>query len=63
VAAGTGIALVPQAVLATLRSPPVLWHPLPKVHGERITPLVWRAGEVPPALAALQESLRLAGPA
>jgi len=63
VAAGTGIALVPQAVLATLRSPPVLWHPLPKVHGERVTPLVWRAGEVPPALAALQESLRLAEPA
>jgi len=58
VAAGTGIALVPQAVLATLKSPPVAWHDLPKVHAQRITPLVWRAGEVPPALAALQLSLR-----
>jgi DNA-binding transcriptional LysR family regulator len=58
VAAGTGIALVPEAVLATLQGPPVMRHRLPAVHANVITPLVWREGEVSAALAALQGALR-----
>ena len=58
VAAGTGIALVPEAVLATFQGPPVLKHRLPAVHGDIVTPLVWRSGEVPAALAALHGELR-----
>ena len=58
VAAGTGIALIPEAVLATFQGPPVQRHRLPAVHADIVTPLVWRAGEVPAALAALQDSLR-----
>ena len=58
VAAGTGIALIPEAVLDTFRGPPLLRHRLPAVHADIVTPLVWRAGEVPSALAALQDELR-----
>ena len=58
VAAGTGIALVPEAVLATFQGPPVLKHRLPAVHADVVTPLVWRSGEVPAALAALHDELR-----
>ena len=58
VAAGAGVALVPEAVLATLKSPPVERHPLPAVHAQVTTPLIWRAGEVPAALAALHAELR-----
>ena len=58
VAAGTGIALIPEAVLATFQGPPVLRHRLPVVHAEIVTPLIWRAGEVPSALAALHDELR-----
>ena len=58
VAAGTGIALIPEAVLDTFQGPPLLRHRLPAVHAEIVTPLVWRAGEVPSALAALQDELR-----
>jgi hypothetical protein len=59
VAAGTGIALIPEAVLGTFQGPPVQRHRLPAVHAEIVTPLVWRAGEVPSALVALHEELRV----
>ncbi|HKX41492.1 MAG TPA: LysR substrate-binding domain-containing protein [Burkholderiaceae bacterium] len=58
VAAGTGIALVPEAVLATFQGPPVMRHRLPAVYADIVTPLIWRAGEVPAALAALHDELR-----
>jgi len=58
VAAGTGIALVPEAVLATFQGPPVLRHRLPAVYADIVTPLIWRVGEVPSALAALHDELR-----
>jgi len=58
VAAGTGIALVPEAVLATLQGPPVMRHRLPAVHADVTTPLIWREGEVSAALAALRDTLR-----
>lgn len=58
VAAGTGIALVPESVLDTLPDPKVARHPLPKVHARVVTPLVWRAAEVSSALGALLKALR-----
>jgi DNA-binding transcriptional LysR family regulator len=57
VAAGTGIAVVPESVLDTVRAP-VARHALPKVHADVTTPLIWRGGEQSPALAALREVLR-----
>ena len=59
VAAGTGVALVPESVLDDrARARRSERHPLPAVHAQVITPLIWRAGEVPAALAALQAELR-----
>jgi DNA-binding transcriptional LysR family regulator len=54
VAAGTGIALVPESVLETVQHAAVARHALPKVHSEVVTPLVWRASEQSPALVALR---------
>jgi DNA-binding transcriptional LysR family regulator len=58
VAAGTGIAVLPESVLATLQHEQVARHPLPKVFAQLITPLVWRTAERSLALCALQETLR-----
>jgi len=57
VASGTGIALAPESVLETVQHAVVTRHALPKVHGDVVTPLVWRASEQSPALAALRELL------
>lgn len=57
VASGAGIALVPQSVLATMRNPRVTSYPLPRIHGQVITPLIWRACESSPAVTALRELL------
>ena len=54
VASGTGIALVPESVLDTMPHAMVRKHFLPRVLGNLITPLVWRSGEISPALAALR---------
>jgi DNA-binding transcriptional LysR family regulator len=61
VASGTGIALVPESVLATVRHGQVARHALPKVHANVVTPLIWRAGEEPPSLAALRQVLHRRG--
>ena len=45
VASGTGIALVPESVLDTVRHAEVARYPLPKVHSQVVTPLIWRALE------------------
>ena len=58
VAAGTGIAMIPESVLATMQHNQVARHPLPKVYAQLITPLVWRTAERSLALGALQETLR-----
>jgi len=55
VAAGAGIALVPEAVLDTMPQARVQRHPVAKAHGEIVTPLIWRAGEVSPPVLALRE--------
>jgi len=57
VASGTGIALAPESVLDTVQHANVLRHPLPKIHADVVTPLIWRATDVSPALAALREIL------
>jgi len=55
VASGTGIALVPESVLDTVRHAEVARHALPKVHSEVYTPLIWRAQEPSAAVMALRE--------
>lgn len=55
VASGTGIALVPESVLDTVQQATVARYRLPKVHGERTTPLIWRAADPSPALLALRK--------
>jgi DNA-binding transcriptional LysR family regulator len=57
VASGTGIALAPESVLETVQHAAVTRHALPKVHSDVVTPLIWRASEQSPALAALREFL------
>jgi DNA-binding transcriptional LysR family regulator len=58
VAAGTGVAIVPESVLGTVNSAQVARHELPKVLANVTTPLVWRTGEETPALMALREVAR-----
>lgn len=58
VASGTGIAIIPESVLETVRSAEVARHRLPKVLGEIVTPMVWRAGEETQAAGALRTLAR-----
>jgi DNA-binding transcriptional LysR family regulator len=55
VASGTGIALVPESVLDTVQDAAVARHALPKVHGQVVTPLIWRAADQSAALLALRK--------
>jgi DNA-binding transcriptional LysR family regulator len=55
VASGTGIAILPESVLATVQSAQVRRHELPKVLANVVTPLVWRTGEQLPAVIALRD--------
>ncbi|MDB5802809.1 MAG: hypothetical protein JWN73_131 [Betaproteobacteria bacterium] len=55
VAAGAGIALVPEAVIDTMPQAQVQRHPVARAHSEIVTPLIWRAGEVSPPVLALRE--------
>ena len=57
VASGTGIALVPESVLATVQHANVARHRLPRVRSDVVTPLVWRRNDNAPALAALRDLL------
>jgi DNA-binding transcriptional LysR family regulator len=59
VAAGTGIALVPRAVLEVVRSgESVITFALPERSRRTVTSLAWRKGEVSWALKALQSEVR-----
>jgi DNA-binding transcriptional LysR family regulator len=58
VAAGAGVALVPESVLATTQHVHVTRHRLPRVQAELMTPLIWRANDHSLAVAALCELLR-----
>ena len=55
VASGTGVAIVPKSVLATVQSSRVAIYLLPKVLSEVVTPLIWRLGESAPPVNALRE--------
>jgi DNA-binding transcriptional LysR family regulator len=52
VAAGAGIALMPEAVLDAMPQALVRRNRIPRAQSEMVTPLIWRQGEIsPPALA------------
>ncbi len=64
VASGTGIALVPRSVLATIRiGRHVTAYPLPPRLGKATTALIWRKGEHARALQALREEIPKFSPA
>ncbi|MEA2940151.1 MAG: hypothetical protein QOD09_680 [Bradyrhizobium sp.] len=54
VAAGAGIALMPEAVLDAMPQALVRRNRIPRAHSELITPLIWRQGEVSPPVLALR---------
>jgi DNA-binding transcriptional LysR family regulator len=54
VAAGVGIALLPEVVLETMPHVQVRRHPLPKAQGDIVTPLIWREGETSSPVRALR---------
>ena len=58
VASGTGIAIVPQSVLATVQCALVAVHSLPKVLSDVSTPLIWRSGEKAPPVVALRQMMQ-----
>jgi DNA-binding transcriptional LysR family regulator len=58
VASGTGVAIVPESVLATVRSAAVAVHSLPRVLSDVTTPLIWRSAEQTPSVVALREVTR-----
>lgn len=55
VAAGAGIALVPESVLGVVNAAQVARYRLPKLHGDIVTPLIWRSAEATPCVVALRE--------
>ncbi|MBV6306076.1 LysR family transcriptional regulator [Candidimonas humi] len=58
VAAGAGVALVPESVLGTMQHQGLARHRLPDAHARIVTPLIWRRDESSAALSALREQLR-----
>ena len=60
VAAGAGVAIVPESVLGTVQSALVAVHSLPKVLSDVATPLIWRTGEAAAPVVALRELVRQA---
>jgi DNA-binding transcriptional LysR family regulator len=54
VAAGAGIALMPEAVLDAMPQALVRRNRIPRALSEIVTPLIWRQGEVSPAVLALR---------
>lgn len=55
VAAGAGVAVVPQSVLDTVRGDQVQRHALPRVLARRTTPFAWRRGTPGGALQQLRD--------
>lgn len=58
VAAGAGIALVPESVLDTVHGAQVRRHAIPRAISTIVTPLIWRRREESAAVVALKEELR-----
>jgi DNA-binding transcriptional LysR family regulator len=65
VASGTGVAIVPESVLATVQCDRVAIHALPKVLSDVTTPLIWRSAEHTAPVVAIRELVKtlLAAPA
>lgn len=54
VAAGAGIALMPEAVLDTMPQTHVRRNRIPRAQSDIVTPLIWRKGEISPPVLALR---------
>ncbi|NGX99701.1 MAG: LysR family transcriptional regulator [Candidatus Afipia apatlaquensis] len=63
VAAGAGIALMPEAVLDAMPLTRVRRNPIPRSQSEIVTPLIWRKGEVSPPVLALRTLMASVGTA
>ncbi|WP_375415224.1 LysR substrate-binding domain-containing protein [uncultured Bradyrhizobium sp.] len=59
VAAGAGIALMPEAVLDAMPQALVRRNRIPRAQSEMVTPLIWREGEVSPPVLALRTLMAL----
>jgi DNA-binding transcriptional LysR family regulator len=59
VAAGAGIALMPEAVLDAMPQARVRRNRIPRGQSEMVTPLIWRQGEISPPVLALRTLLAL----
>jgi len=57
VAAGTGVALMPESVLAAMPHAKVRKHPIPKAQASVTTSLAWRRGEICASVLALRTQL------
>ncbi|MBV8923918.1 MAG: LysR family transcriptional regulator [Bradyrhizobium sp.] len=57
VAAGAGVALMPESVLDVMPQVNVRRHPIPKAQANVTTPLVWRRGEMSASVLALRAQL------
>jgi len=60
VAAGAGIALMPEAVLDAMPQARVRRNRIPRAQSEMVTPLIWRQGEVSPSVLALRTLIAVA---
>ena len=63
VAAGAGIALMPEAVLDAMPLTRVRRNPIPRAQSEIVTPLIWRKGEISPPVLALRTLMASVGTA
>jgi DNA-binding transcriptional LysR family regulator len=54
VAAGAGIALMPEAVLDAMPQARIRRNRIPRAQSEIVTPLIWREGEISPPVQALR---------
>lgn len=63
VAAGAGIALMPEAVLDAMPLTRVRRNQIPRAQSEIVTPLIWRKGEISPPVLALRTLMASLGTA
>ena len=62
VAAGAGIALMPEAVLDTMPQAQVRRNRIPRAQSDIVTPLIWRKGETSPPVLAMRTLVASIGP-
>jgi DNA-binding transcriptional LysR family regulator len=59
VAAGAGIALMPEAVLDAMPQALIRRNRIPRAQSEIVTPLIWREGEISPPIQALRSLMEI----